>query len=187
MRLHIIRHGKAEQTSPDGSDSARPLRPKGVRQATWLGHVLSTGGPADGMTAGPAPQVILSSPVLRALNTAGILARGIGLSVTIRPELSTDCNEDDVLRLLTDPPANLPSTALDALRHGSLAIVGHNPTLEALAGLLRQPSPASGITLQTGMCIVLDFPDVSGEVSAIQPRAGTLAGVIRLSEPSEED
>lgn len=197
MRLHIIRHGKAEQSSPDGTDFARPLRPRGVRQATWLGQVLAHGA-ADGLTAGPPPTVILASPVLRALNTAGILARELGLSVVIRPELSTSCDHHDVLRLLTSPPSDLPTAALRALADGSLAIVGHNPTFEDLVNDLRRPegrhAPGHGgedargrITMQTGMCVVLDFADAGDGPSAVQRRGGTLAGVLRLDEGRDGD
>lgn len=193
MRLHIIRHGKAEQSSPDGTDFARPLRPRGVRQAAWLGRVLAD-GVAQGLTAGPPPTVILASPVLRALNTAGILARELGLSVVIRPELSTSCDHHDVLRLLTSPPDDLPAPALRALRDGSVAIVGHNPTFEDLADEVRRPARGHGggygsgrITLQTGMCVVLDFADAGEAPSAVERRAGTLAGVLRLEEDHDGD
>ncbi|MCA3005645.1 MAG: SixA phosphatase family protein [bacterium] len=195
MRLHIIRHGKAEQTSPDGTDFARPLRPRGVRQAIWLGQVLAD-GVADGLKAGPPPTVILASPVLRALNTAGIIARTLDLPVVIRPELSTSCDHRDVLGLLTRPPADMSGTALSALRDGSVAIVGHNPTFEDLIDQLRQPAHGHGhsggagpgrITLQTGMCVVLDFADARDGASAVHRHAGGLAGVVRLEEHHDGD
>ena len=40
MKLHLIRHAKASGYSATGNDFDRELSPKGVRQATDLGHFL---------------------------------------------------------------------------------------------------------------------------------------------------
>src|SRR5690606_11980576 len=83
--IWIVRHGKAEQRSPSGADFDRPLRPRGVRQARWLGEQLAT--------RDDAPARLISSRAERARRTAELVAEA----------LSAEVEFDD--RLLVDEPA----------------------------------------------------------------------------------
>ena len=68
MRLLLIRHGKAEDASQWPSDAARPLAPEGRLQAERLAVRL--------VELGLVCDVVFTSPVRRARETAGLLSRG---------------------------------------------------------------------------------------------------------------
>src|SRR4051794_35992888 len=75
MQLWLVRHAvAAERDEFDGPDGDRPLTPKGRRRfrnfCDWLA----------GETA--MPQAILSSPLVRAAQTAAILAKSCGMKKT---------------------------------------------------------------------------------------------------------
>lgn len=150
MRLFVIRHGKAERQSASGRDRDRVLMPRGVRQAEHLGTALHD----------RAPALILSSPYARAWATAEIVQRTLG--VPLRAEARLEC----------DRPL---SEAIEAIREhapaGSLAVVGHNPTLSVLVGNL---IGKRGVELRTGEAAEIDLdPDTL---------RGTLLVTLRLHE-----
>ena len=68
MQLVIIRHAEAAPGSPD---ELRPLTPAGREQARLLGLQLRE--------QGIQPDAVVSSPLLRALETAAALAGLLGL------------------------------------------------------------------------------------------------------------
>ena len=61
MELVLLRHGKAANDHPDG-DEARPLVAKGVKQARRAARLLRE--------AGLLPELMLTSPLVRARRTA---------------------------------------------------------------------------------------------------------------------
>jgi phosphohistidine phosphatase SixA len=80
VALHLLRHGHAGDAETwDGDDDVRPLSDKGVRQAERLGLHLAL--------AGFEPDIILTSPKLRASQTADIVGAAIGKPVTIDERL----------------------------------------------------------------------------------------------------
>lgn len=115
MELFLIRHAHAL----DGADdAARPLSAKGRSQVKRLAEFLRD---ADVFT----PQEIWHSPLVRAMETAALLARHAGVEVPSR----------EVAGLL---PGDEPSAIVKqfARAPGRLALVGHEPQLSALASLL---------------------------------------------------
>ena len=65
IELHLLRHADAgDPMAWDGPDEARPLSDKGERQADRLGRFLAG--------VGFAPDVIITSPKVRAAQTAEI-------------------------------------------------------------------------------------------------------------------
>ena len=142
MMLYIMRHGLAEEPSPKGDDAARKLTPKGadkIRKA------------AAGMRAtGLAFNMILTSPIARAAETAEIVANEIGgPKPRAVPELSTGASPANALEALAKQ--RLPE---------SVMVVGHEPTLSRLASLMLTGSSESvGIKLKQGGVIALEFPD----------------------------
>lgn len=163
MRLYLVRHGKAERDSPTGRDDDRPLKPKGIRQSQWLGENLAAVNPKH------RPGVVLSSPVVRALDTARILQRALDVPLEVRDELSTRADERAVLELIQ--------------AHASarcFLLVGHNPTLSMVVTMLATASSRPTPDLRTGECAVL----------ALQPDGGLLgsASLVRtLRDEGEED
>ncbi len=111
MRLLVFRHGIAEDHSADGTDAARELTAQGVAR---------TRSAARGLAAfADPPDVILSSPKTRALQTARAAAAAFGREVEVLAELA-DGPPDDALR------------ALAARTEATVMIVGHEPMLSEL-------------------------------------------------------
>jgi phosphohistidine phosphatase len=111
----LVRHGKAEDTHPLG-DASRPLSPDG-RQA-FQAHARKVASEA-------ALEGIVTSPLLRAVQTAEILAQACGVSqVLVRAEL--DFGQAS--------PATLEALARTV--GPGWALVGHNPSLAETLGHL---------------------------------------------------
>src|SRR6202140_5468933 len=72
MRLYLVRHGVAvDREDPDSPpDTERPLTPKGVKKS----HAAAVGLRALGVK----PDAVLTSPWLRAVQTAEIFCEVIG-------------------------------------------------------------------------------------------------------------
>jgi phosphohistidine phosphatase len=117
--LYVLRHGIAVPSgSPGIPDDDRPLTPKGRKRMRQIGRGLRR--------LGVEPDGIFSSPLPRAWETAEIVADALGL--TDRLESA------DTLRADRDA-----ATIRDWIRGRSedrLMIVGHNPALSSLVGLL---------------------------------------------------
>jgi phosphohistidine phosphatase len=113
MQLIILRHGKAENDSTDG-DFARALIEEGRCQARIAAQLL--------MSAGDLPEIVLTSPLLRARQTAEEFCA----AATISPPLVQNW-----LACGMSPEEAL--TQLDAFKDfNRVAIVGHEPDLSVL-------------------------------------------------------
>jgi phosphohistidine phosphatase len=111
MRLLVFRHGIAEDHAADGTDASRALTDQGVKR---------TRAAARGLAAfTEAPDVILSSPKTRALQTAREAGAAFGCGV-------------EVLAALADGPPTETLRALAARTEGTVMIVGHEPMLSEL-------------------------------------------------------
>jgi phosphohistidine phosphatase len=66
VKLYIMRHGPAEDVSHTGRDADRALTPQGRDRVRDVARAL--------VEAGETPHLILSSPLVRALQTAEIVA-----------------------------------------------------------------------------------------------------------------
>ncbi|MEP2776998.1 MAG: histidine phosphatase family protein [Luteolibacter sp.] len=115
MELLLLRHGKAEDfASSGGGDFARALEEKGMQQSRNAARVL---GSADFL-----PDLVLSSPVLRAKQTAAEFCRAAGIpDPLIEGWLACGMS---------------PQTALSELSAysdtGRVMIVGHEPDFSHL-------------------------------------------------------
>ena len=73
MEVYFLRHGLAGDPSQwDGDDAERPLTQAGAAQTTREAHGLAR--------LGIRPDLILTSPLTRACQTADTLAHALGLS-----------------------------------------------------------------------------------------------------------
>ena len=75
--LWLLRHGDAAEGSPD---AARPLTEKGEEQARAAGRALRK--------LGVQPSACLTSPKLRAADTARIVGEELGLEPQLEPKLA---------------------------------------------------------------------------------------------------
>jgi len=119
MIIHVVRHAEAIDRSSDISEEYRYLTRRGRMRFRKTAKVLRK--------AGIAPELILTSPLIRAVQTADILAEGLRHQ-----------GELQVARLLS--PGFRPA-ALDELLAGfgsvgEIALVGHEPDLGLLARAL---------------------------------------------------
>jgi phosphohistidine phosphatase len=115
MHLYLIRHAHAL----DGDDDpARPLSPKGRKQVRKLARWLRDTGTFEA-------REIWHSPLRRAHETAGLLAKGLRKGTRLK----------EVAGLTPDDAVDRIATRLGDLRR-PVAVVGHEPHLSALASLL---------------------------------------------------
>lgn len=116
--LWLLRHAKAAEAAPDGTDHARPLTARGRRDAAALGARLATLDP-PGLAL---PGAVLCSTATRTTETAAEVAGPLGLPADRRRSL-----------YYADPDGLLTEvrTVDDAV--SSVMVVGHNPAIHALA------------------------------------------------------
>ena len=107
MIVYFLRHAEAE---PDASnDFDRKLTPKGLEQAGKVGKFL--------LRNGLLPEAIVSSPVIRARQTAGAVEKKLGqASVVIGPWLACGMTSDTCLAELSAHSGSQ-----------SVMLVGHEP------------------------------------------------------------
>jgi phosphohistidine phosphatase len=147
MRLLVFRHGIAEDRSADGTDAARELTAHGVERTRAAARGLA-------VFADP-PDVILSSPKKRALQTARAAAAAFGRDVEVLAELA-DGPPTDTLR------------ALAARTEATVMIVGHEPMLSELIEQVCTGDRRSGfVDMRKAGCACLDVALApSGEATA---------------------
>lgn len=167
MRLILLRHGKAEPESSTGRDADRLLKPRGEHQARFVAQSLAA--------RSPAPRLILSSGIVRAIQTARILQQHLACTLQVEPALETGAAPSDVIDLI--------ARRRDANPDAPLVLVGHNPTFENVAGILAGGPTAitsGGGTpeIRTGEALVFDLPDPPAELVG----ACTLIESIRLAD-----
>lgn len=140
--LWLLRHGEAAR--PSGvSDAERPLTARGAAQARESGRTLAEHA--------PRLEVVLSSPKVRALETARLACEAHGGDdepVTIE-ELGGDYTMQELLALIS-PWSGRPG---EAPRPGHLLVVGHNPELTNVASQLVGES----LGMPTGALIAIDL------------------------------
>jgi phosphohistidine phosphatase len=147
MRLLVFRHGIAEDRSSDGTDASRELTGHGVAR---------TRAAARGLAAfADRPDVILSSPKTRALQTAREAAAAFG-------------SEVEVLAELADGPPAEALRALAARTEGTVMIVGHEPMLSELVEQVCTGDRRRGfVDMRKAGCACLDVAfEPGGEATA---------------------
>jgi phosphohistidine phosphatase SixA len=151
MLLHLLRHAHAgDPGSWSGPDAARPLSEKGRDQAERLGAFL-----AD---ISFRTDAIITSPKLRAAQTAEIVAGHLGVVVT----------EDDGLAGALDLEA-LEAVLVRADHPDRPVVVGHDPDF---SDLLAELCDAANVPMRKGALarIEVDRP--------LRPAGGTLRWLI---------
>jgi len=116
MQILIVRHGQAVDDAPGLGDSGRWLTGKGRKVTRRVARWMTK-------RKGSRPAAIWTSPLVRAVQTAEIVAGAAELTdqVTVVPELSPGRDPADLLRLLSSHRGPEP-----------LALVGHEPQLSLL-------------------------------------------------------
>ncbi len=142
--LYIVRHATAVPHGTAGiSEDARPLTEKGAKKMREV---------ASGLRAlGILPELILSSPLPRAEQTARILVDILGKDIPL--QISNHL-----------APGGRKSDLYGQIRsHSSLAslmLVGHQPALGEIAGEIAWGSPENYIELKKGGACALEMTDL---------------------------
>jgi phosphohistidine phosphatase len=124
-RLIVVRHAHAKSGDPD---ALRPLSERGRDEARALAETLTK----------EAPFLVVTSPLLRAHETAAAIARAAGAELRIDERLAPGATAEDVL-------------AAVGAEEGTVVTVGHQPdcslVVEALAGADVEFSTAGSYSL----------------------------------------
>jgi phosphohistidine phosphatase len=135
LQLYLLRHADAgDPTAWPGDDAERPLSAKGRRQARRLGSML-----AD---IGWRPDLILTSPKVRAADTARLVGRAVDVKPGEDKRLASGFDLSDVGAMLGAHP--------EAKR---VVLVGHDPDFSALASSLT----GAAIELRKGAIARIDL------------------------------
>ena len=142
MNLYILRHGIAAdrgQEYPD--DDLRPLTGKGIKRMRRE---------ARGMRAiGVAPDLIISSPLVRAFQTAEIVQQGLNRSseMVISNTLVPEAHPSQIIQEI----AKCYST------NSSVMVVGHEPHMSSLVSYILTGKVSWLITLKKGALCNMDI------------------------------
>ena len=139
MKLYILRHGEAaEHGDPRFKENERPLTPRGQQRTKQLAHALRE--------MEITFDTIFSSPLLRAKQTAEIIARGLDQKLEITDALTPSGSMEkmvDQINMLRPVPQNV-------------LLVGHEPYLSGFTSLLCIGGPALPLKLKKGALVRLE-------------------------------
>ncbi len=141
--LFLVRHAKSDWEDQDISDIDRPLNKRGYKDAHTMGALLKE--------KKLLPDLIITSPAIRALTTALILGRNFNLSIEniiINPNLY-GTNVKHYIDCITQ---------IDN-RYDSIMLLGHNPIITELANTL---SPQ--ITQNFPTCAIAGISQADGNM-----------------------
>src|SRR4051794_15073951 len=99
--IHLLRHAHAgDSTTWEGPDEQRPLTKRGRHQAERLGRFL--------VANGTRPDAIVSSPRIRALQTAEIVAAALGMDIRLDLRLGDGYDLAELERIVLDTEVGAP-------------------------------------------------------------------------------
>lgn len=148
--LYLVRHAKSDRTM-DLADIDRPLNIRGYRDAHSMSSLMRE--------KKFLPDVIISSPAIRAITTALIFCRNFKLDPT---DIIIDHNLYE-----TDVKQYMSVIAQTNDQFNSIMLFAHNPTISDLANSLTKPfsdtMPTCGIVGITTNCKLWnDFGSTTG-------------------------
>jgi phosphohistidine phosphatase len=167
MNLYLIRHAIAvdEGTPEYEEDSQRPLTDKGKKKMRQI---------AKGLRAlGVEFDLILSSPYIRAKETAEVLADVF--------KIKKDVIFSNNLMPMGDPDL-LIAEMNEKYSETSVALVGHEPFLTALIGLLVSENASIDMTLKKGGLCRLSADDLHHTRKATMDWLLTPGILVEISE-----
>jgi phosphohistidine phosphatase len=168
LTLLLLRHAKSSWNTPGARDFDRPLNNRGKAAAPRIGSYLAQHE--------LVPQLILCSSARRTRDTAELVLSAMGETSETRYDRGIyEGSAETVLHMITTT-AGLPNP---------LMVIGHNPTVQALAiGLAGAGDHAARNALAgkypTGGLAILDF-DID-DWSEIRAQGAYLRGFVRPRE-----
>jgi phosphohistidine phosphatase len=150
MRLIIVRHGIAEfRNVSSGNDEDRKLTAEGLEKMRLEARGLRA--------AGFVPDVVWSSPLVRARQTAETLLETFDAQVPLitTHDLAPGGDRGSLFRGIVKYSKTVPS----------LMLVGHLPSIGEIAGELSWGSPDHYFNLEEGGVCVIDLENCQGELN----------------------
>ena len=142
MDVILIRHAEAGDRNPAiwSDDDLRAVTPGGERKMSAVTRAMKA--------MGIRFDHLVTSPLTRALQTAAILRDVCGLKepAQINEALGHGCTPPGVVQLLSKYPPD-----------ATIALVGHEPALSAVAAAMIGPSGDARIALKKGGCLGIGF------------------------------
>jgi phosphohistidine phosphatase len=157
MKLYVMRHGPAEDSSASGTDGDRALTTAGRERVRNVAAAL--------LAKDESPLTIISSPLARALQTAEIVAAITRLderggTLEVRREVAPGGRNYGLVEQLF------------ATKRRRVMLVGHEPDLSLLVEELLGQAPAQG--MQKAMVVGISVSDApagaQGRPIATKPR-----------------
>lgn len=139
MKLLVIRHAIAEDSSPTGQDKDRPLSVEGRQKFDWICKGLSS--------MKLKFDLLLDSPLLRSQQTADIFCEYFSI-----PQRERSLN----LKPLAEVSDLLPE--ISAYNKPSVVIVGHQPFLSQFVSYCLTKDRKIFVSLKRGALAFLEFP-----------------------------
>jgi phosphohistidine phosphatase len=160
VNVLVIRHGPAgdpEAWKREGRDDRlRPLSPDGKKDMRQAAFGLAT--------LQPRVDVVVSSPLVRAVHTAEIIASEYGCEVVTVDTLTPDADPARTLEWIGTQRADW-----------TVALVGHEPHLSALVSYMLAGKSAAFVELKKGGACLL-------EVASFSPGSSTLKWLLTRRE-----
>lgn len=144
MQLYLVRHGDAVDGFGAGvrSDAERYLSDEGREETGWIAELLAT--------LGVEPDLVMSSPLVRARQTAEIVQERIG------PEAGIAISEHLV------HGGSFAGILDDIRQHGEprrVVLAGHMPSIGELVGWLVWNERHAAVRMRTASVARIDLPD----------------------------
>jgi len=149
VQIYLLRHGIADDGKPGRPDSERALTGEGRDK---LKRVLKRARTAD-----CTPSLILTSPYVRAVQTAEIAVQVLGY-------------KGDLVKTKALTPEASPHAAWDEIRahrdESSILLASHEPLMSTLAAYLLR-SPALQVDMKKGAILRVDTERFSAEPQCV--------------------
>ncbi|HUG09518.1 MAG TPA: phosphohistidine phosphatase SixA [Opitutaceae bacterium] len=162
MNLYILRHAIAAHPGDPGmpaglSDFDRPLTAEGRRKLR-----LSIAGIE---ALGVRPDLVVTSPLVRAVQTAEVFAKAVGIpraELVVSAHLAPGGSSKELIHEINRHAQHAPD----------ILLVGHEPDLSELIGLLCAGTPSASFELKKGGLAKLEAADLRHD------RCATLAWLL---------
>ena len=141
MKLYFVRHASASAIA--ASDAARELTSEGYEEARVAGKAL--------VKLGVKPARILSSPLLRARQTAEILGKELNSAVETLSELRNDTSSSRLFK------------AVEAAgNENEIVLVGHMPSVSDHVAHLIGAGSGAGLAFGKGSVALVEANELKG-------------------------
>lgn len=135
MIIYFVRHASAGQSVANPKkDEKRPLDSDGIEQCGFVGRALAA--------LNVQPDVIISSPLKRATQTASLIGNELGYEgkLQLEPAMRPEAAFADFRRMLEK-----------YARHEAIMVVGHNPSItEFLARIISKSGSEALVDFKKG-------------------------------------